>query len=120
MAYTGCLLRPELFSKFVLTHQALLIGSASYLRNLLHVIQPMEESINTQRAAVGLTLFQPRFSSTAGFHTFKSAAPRFYNKLSLDIKQIEDMKNFKRKLKTYLFSECCNLDDMTIRESYAL
>ena len=54
------------------------------------------------RAAVELTLFEPRFSLTAGFCTFKSAAPRFY-KLPLDIKRIEDMKNFKRKLKTYLF-----------------
>ena len=79
----------------------------------------MEESINTWRSAVGLTLFEQRFSSTAGFRTFKSAAPKFY-KLPLDIKQIEDMKNFRRKLKTYLFSECYNLDDMTIRESYDL
>ena len=84
-----------------------------YLRNLLHVIQPMEESVNTRRAAVGLT---PRFSSTVGFRTFKSAAPRLYNKLPLDIKRIKDMKN----LKTYLFSECYNLDDMTIHEPYAV
>ena len=103
----------------VLAHQALHTGCPSYLRDLLHVIQP-SESINTRRATVGLTLLEPRLSSGVGFRAFKSAAPRFYNSLPLDIRRIEDTKSFKNKLKTFLFSECYDLEDSTINEGYAL
>ena len=108
-----------IFKICVMTHQALRTGCPPYLRELLIVMQP-SEGTNTRRTLDGVTLFEPRCSMNYGFRAFRSAAPRLYNKLPLDIRRVECIKSFKKKLKTHLFSECYDLDDLTIKPAYAL
>ena len=108
-----------IFKICVLTHQALRTGCPPYLRELLHVLQP-SEGINTRRTLNGVTLFEPRCCMNYGFRTFGSAAPRLYNRLPFDIREIESVTNFKKKLKTHLFSECYDLENLTINTAYAL
>ena len=102
----------------VLTHQALCSGAPVYLRSMLEVLQPTN-AINTRRAYNGF-LNEPRCSSFYGFRAFKSAAPRLYNGLPSDIKSIDNIRDFKGKLKTYLFRKCYDLDDLTMSPEYAL
>ena len=97
------------FKLCVLTHQVLITGRPPYFRELLHEMQP-GEGINTRRATSGATLHEPRCSSNVGFQAFSSAAPRLYNKLPLDIRRTRDLSKFKKKSKTFLFSDCYDME----------
>ena len=108
-----------IFKLCVLTHQALVTGCPPYIREMLQVMQPLD-GVNTRRATSGITLFEPRCSLCIGSRSFKFAAPRVYNSLPQHIREIEDIRRFKMKLKTFLFSDCYDLDDSTISEQYAL
>ena len=101
----------------VLTHQAIVTGKPVYLRNLLNMVLP-REGINTRSNYDGRKLLEPRCSSNVGFRAFKSAAPRLYNTLPKVIRTIDDIALFKKKLKTFLFGDCYDLNDYCIREEY--
>ena len=53
-----------------------------------------------------------------GARAFKIAAPVVYNSIPIEIRQIENMDAFKKRLKTFLFSERYDLDDRSITEQY--
>ena len=63
-------------------------------------------------------LNEPRCNYELGFRAFKNCAPRLYNKLPESVKNSENIKTFKRKLKTYLFTDCYDLEDMTVKQDY--
>ena len=42
---------------------------------------------------------------TVGFRRFEFAAPFLWNKLPLDVRQLEDLNRFKKALKTYMFNQ---------------
>ena len=108
-----------MFKICVLCHQAITTGSPSYLREELQVIQP-SEGINTRNATNGVTLFIPRHNSCTGSRAFRAAAPRLYNSLPMEVRNLNNMKSFKNRLKTFLFSKCYDLENSTISEDFAV
>ena len=106
-------IKPRIIFKIcVMTHQAITTGCPPYLRELLTVLHPGENTINTRRATDAVSLFEPRCTSSIGFRAFKFATPRLYNNLPLDIRSTTNIILFKKKLKIYLFS------DLTIKDLY--
>lgn len=51
-------------------------------------------------------------------HAFASCAPRLYNKLPIQLKNMNDVVQFKKKLKTFLFERCYDTTDARITASY--
>ena len=105
------------FNLCVLTHQALITGRPPYLRELLHEMQP-DEGINTRRTTSEFTHHEPRYSSNIGLRAFSSAVPKLYNKLPLNIRKANKLSKFKKELKTFLFSDCYDMETLTINMAY--
>ena len=63
-------------------------------------------------------LMEPRFNREAGRRAFANGAPRLYNALPANVKMAETVDVFKKRLKTYLFTEAYDLESETIREEY--
>jgi len=57
------------------------------------------------RPATNSELFVPRTRLRLGERAFSSAAPRLWNTLPTDIKRAATLLIFKKKLKTFTFSE---------------
>ena len=51
--------------------------------------------------------------------SFEYCAPHLYNTLPKTIRQLDNNKNFKKQLKTYIFSENFDLETKTIRDCFA-
>ena len=100
----------------VLTYQTLLTGEPGYLKSKLIVMEPVN-TVNTRRATQGF-LVEPRVTSSLGFRGFKSAAPRVFNGLPLEVKGCDNVKLFKKKLKTFLFNDCYCMESKTITLQY--
>ena len=65
---------------------------------------------------------EPRCNLQLGFWAFQNSAVRLYNRLPLDRLDVKDSANiavFKRRLKTFIFTDCFTEDD-TIGEMYRL
>ena len=93
-------------------------GIPDYMRKMLSDHQP-ETVISLRSSDDPLMLFEPRCSLQLGFRAFKTSAPRLFNKLPREIKESTNVNIFKKKLKTYLFSDCYN-EDNEINEFYKL
>ena len=63
-------------------------------------------------------LFVTGVNRTVGDRTFRYAAPRLYNGLPSSVKDSQSVMEFKKKLKTHLFSKSYNLETKTIEISY--
>ena len=100
-----------------MTHQALTTGCPEYLRNLIEVLRPLGNT-STRNTENGVTLFRHIPETHVGARAFKIATLVVYNSIPIEIRQIENMDTFKRRLKTFLFSECYDLVDLTIHEQY--
>lgn len=61
---------------------------------------------------------EPRFYKEAGRRAFVNCAPRLYNAIPANIKMAETVDVFKKRLKTYLFTEAYDLESEVIREEY--
>ena len=100
----------------LLAQQALLEGEPEYLNSKLEVMQPVN-NINTRRANLGY-LVEPRFQSNLGARAFSVAAPRLLNRLPVELRSLEDIKCFKKRLKTFLFEDCYCLETESINDDY--
>ena len=49
---------------------------------------------------------------------FKYYAPHLYNTLPKTLRQLENIETFKKRLKTYIFSETFDLESKTIRDGF--
>ena len=79
------------------------------------------EGIDTHRATSGIPLHEPRFSSNIGLCAFSSAAPRlYYNKLPPDVRKANELSKFKKELQTFLFSDCYDMETLTINMAYKI
>jgi hypothetical protein len=85
------------FKVCVLTYRALHSLGPQYIRDMLVVRDTGLRSSNT------LTLQIPRTKLKVGDRAFAVAAPREWNSLPKEIRNIHDITNFKRKLKHHLF-----------------
>lgn len=105
------------FKICVMVYQALKSGSPRYIRELLTDFH-VNTNVTLRHSTEEYRLAEPRFNNEYGRRAFSRIAPRLFNRLPLDVRQAENVEIFKKKLKTYLFGQCYNLEDMTVREPY--
>ena len=63
-------------------------------------------------------LFVPRINTNFGKRAFSFCAPMFYNSLPIELKSLNNVRQFKKKLKSHLFSKSYDLNTKTINEDY--
>ena len=83
----------------LLTYKALKFGEPKYLYIYEYLVP-----------------FEPRTSRCSGERSFQYSASRLYNKLPVEIKDSENINQFKKRLKTYLFGEFYDMNQKTINE----
>ena len=103
----------------LLTHIAIVTGKPRYISDIL-ISRQTVTSANTRAVTDGRKLVEPRCSTNIGFRAFRSAAPRLYNKLPNNIRMIDNLQSFKKKLETYLFNDAYDMDDSTIKIMYKI
>ena len=101
----------------LLTYKALKFGEPKYLNEYL-VPFGFETSVAVRYANDRHRLFEPRTIRSSGERSFQYNAPRLYNKLPVVIKDSENINQFKKRLKTYLFGEPYDMNQKTINEQY--
>ena len=101
----------------LLTYKALKFGEPKYLNEYL-VPFGLETSVAVRHANDRHRLFEPRTVRNSGERSFQYSAPRLYNKLPVVIKDSENINQFKKRLKTYLFGESYDMNQKTINEQY--
>ena len=90
----------------LLTYKALKFGEPKYLYEYLVPFE-LETSVTVT-------------SRCSGERSFQYSAPRLYNKLPVEIKDSENINQFKKRLKTYLFGESYDMNQKTINEQYKI
>ena len=101
-----------------LVHTAMHQGLPVYLRSKLQRL--MYENINTRNSNAAFRLVQPAVNSGVGERSFTFSAPRIFNRLPEDLRNEVDSKKFKKKLKTFFFTEAYDLEDKSTKEAYKL
>ena len=66
------------------------------------------------RSASNLNLFLPRSRLKFGERAFRIVAPKVWNTLPLNVRQISNTQAFKRNLKTFLFCTSYNIPTPTL------
>ena len=91
------------FKLCILMHEAIFCQSSFHVRDLLVPISEMQGRTRLRSAAAGL--YDVPFNQTQFGHcAFSVAAPSEWNSLPVNIRQIPDIKQFKRALKTHYFT----------------
>ena len=101
----------------LLTYKALKFGEPKYLYEYLVPFE-LETSVTVRHASDRHRLFEPRTNRCSGERSFQYSATRLYNKLPMEIKDSENITQFKKRLKTYLFGESYDLNQKIINEQY--
>ena len=65
-------------------------------------------------------LYEPRTNTKYGERAFNYCAPRLYNKVPLEIRNLPNIVTFKKKLKTFLFEKCYDFEEKIMKENYKL
>ena len=107
------------FKTCVLTYTALSTGKPAYLRNKLSKFTT-ELGVSIRNSHDPHRLNEPRMNKEIGTRSFKYSAPRLFNSLPRSVKDSGNLKVFKKRLKTFLFSECYDLDMKTITDRYCI
>ena len=107
------------FKILTLTYKALNYNEPKYLRNMLETPN-QETNVTTRQANEENRLQEPRTNCNYGERAYSYCAPRLFNKLPQEIRNLQNLMQFKKKLKTHLFERCYNLDEETIKERYKL
>ena len=102
----------------LLTHITIVTGKPGYLRDMLHVKQPVAD-VNTRSVIDGRKLVEPRCISNIGFRALRSSAPRLHNKPPCELRRIDNLSTFKKKLKMHLFTESYDLSVLT-KDNFSL
>ena len=107
------------FKIYVLTYIALNTGKPAYLRNKLNRFTS-ELGVSIRHLHDPHRLNEPRMNKEIGTRSFKYSAPRLFNRLSRSVKDSGNLKVFKKKLETFLFNGCYDLDTKTITDRYCI
>ena len=102
----------------LLTHKVIKYGEPLYLNDLIDLKVPSSVNLRSNNDRLKLAEYRvpgPCFTNRC----FKYNAPTLYNSLPLTIRQLDTIETFKKKLKTLIFKETFNLEDATIRPSFA-
>ena len=105
------------YKLLLLVFKTLIYNEPKYLRKYLKTFR-LETNIVVRHESDIHRLFEPRTNCKLGERAFKYAAPRLYNKLPFEMRNIRDVKKFKTKLKTLLFSRSYDQEDKAINEDY--
>ena len=93
----------------LLVHLSLNSRAPSYISSLLKPVFTLSTRPTVLRSASNLDLFLPRSRLKFGERAFSIAAPKAWNTLPLNVRQISNTQTFKRRLKTFLFCKSYNL-----------
>ena len=102
-----------------LVQKAIHHGYPTYLRTKLKQLT-YNEGANTRNSGDPFRLEQPYARGSSGARSFSYAAPRIFNKLPLDLRQIGNTASFKKRLKTFFFSAAYDLETQTTADEYKL
>lgn len=105
------------YKQCVMVRQAIRHGKPKYVRDMLTDFRT-DSDIILRHDDDGYRLMEPRFYKEAGRRAFVNCAPRLYNAIPANIKMAETVDVFKKRLKTYLFTEAYDLESEVIREEY--
>ena len=89
-----------------------------YLRDKFDKLNSKELGVSIRNLYDPHRLNELRMIKETGSRNFKYSAPRLFNSLPMRVKDSENPKVFKKRLKTCLFSECYDLDTRTITDTY--
>ena len=103
------------FKLCLLAYKALKFGEPKYLVELLtpqsrDILSDSDPHLLSEPRAVGERSFADR--------SFSFTAPRLYNRLPSELKNLESVDSFKKHLKTYLFMRAYNIDDGRMSDEY--
>ena len=94
------------YKVLLLTFRYLNGKAPKYLCDLLQTYQPIRSLRSESR---NLLIEKSSKSKTYGDRAFSVAAPRLWNSMPMDLRDISSIETFKKKLKTYLFKEAYDL-----------
>ena len=107
------------FKICVLTYKSLKYSEPKYLYDHLKPYE-LHTPMNLRHSDDKHRLQLPRTYNKIGDRSFSSCAPKLYNKLSVQLKDIDSVKSFKKKLKTFLYERCYDNCDKKIKDQYRL
>ena len=106
------------YKTILLTYKALKYNEPKYLRKKLNLFN-LETSVTIRHQRDIYRLTEPRTNIKLGERAFKYCAPRLYNGISAEVKNLEE-KKFKKELKTIMFARSYNNVEKKLRENYRL
>ena len=86
----------------LLTFKCLYVLAPQYLADLIAVAPQSRYNLRSRNATL-LVSAKARCLPTLGDRAFQSAAPKLWNSLPVEIRNIQTLTSFKRALKTYFF-----------------
>ena len=110
------------FKICLLVFKILKFGQPKYLYELIDLSSSNELEINLRSNDDPFRLEEPRSvrNQLFGDRSFKYIAPRLYNLLPFEVKKLESVDLFKKKLKTYFFTKAFDLNNLCISLNYAV
>ena len=106
------------YKQCVLVYQTLQSGKPVYLRNILQ-----DFHVNTDillRHGVEINrLNEQRYNTEVGRRAFKNSAPRLYNSLPRHVKEANNVQTFRKRLKTFLFTDSYDLMNKVVKQPYS-
>ena len=103
----------------VLVYQAVNTGKPEYLRSMLKDYE-LGSNIVIRHAVDHHRLHEPRCNTELASRTFFYSASRLYNSLPHSVKSSTNVSTIKKRLKTYLFQKCYDLEDKVITDEFSL
>ena len=107
------------FKLCLLAYKVLKFGEPKYLVELF-TPQDRNLGMSLRSDSDPHRLCEPRAVGECSFAdlSFSYTAPRLYNRLPPDVKQLETVDSFKKHLKTYLFARTYHVDDGRMSDEY--
>ncbi|MCP4274572.1 MAG: hypothetical protein GY781_21820 [Gammaproteobacteria bacterium] len=107
------------FKLCLLTFKVLKYDEPKYLSELLKY-RPARHGVAVRHDDDPLRLDEPRAFHQSSFcdRSFSYVAPRLFNRLPLSIRQVGSVDCFKKKLKTFLFERCYDLERGVVMDEY--
>ena len=99
-----------------MTYKTLITKEPKYLHESLQLVN--QQSQRNTHVRDTYKLLEPRFNYEIGKHSYKSAAPRLFNKLTTEVKNCTSLESFKKKLKTYLFDKAYDIENKEMKIEY--
>ena len=107
------------FKICTLVFQAMKYGKPQYMRNLLKDYTP-NTNMSLRHVSESFRLEHQRSRLQMGNRAFEISAPRLWNRLPENVRASKNIEVFKKRLKTFLFSDCFDIAENKINDEYKL